>query len=166
MPIELHCSKCSKLIRAPDNAGGRYGKCPYCQNKVYVPAPPDQIEEIPLAPVDEEEERREAQARRESARVAAMIHQATDNPKGGISGGEAGTGAATDFSSEVQTYIVAMRDSKLEDAQNVVDRMRKAGKPALLYVEKLAQRDAPLKIENVPPPLVKGFIKTLLADLG
>jgi len=166
MPIELHCTQCNKLIRAPDNAGGRYGKCPHCQNKVYVPMPADQIEEIALAPIDEEDERRELEARREAARTASLLSHATEGPGGGSAGRGSADNPAADFSSEVVKYILAMRDSKLEDAQAVVDRMRKAGKPALDYVEKLAQRDGPVKIENVPPPLAKGFINKLLSDLG
>ncbi len=163
MPIELHCTQCNKLIRAPDNAGGRYGKCPHCQNKVYVPMPADQIEELSLAPIDEEDERRELEARRESARMAAVLDHATEGPDNGRGASES---AATDFSAEVHKYILAMRDSKLEDAEAVVDRMRKAGSSAVSYVEKLAKRDTPLKIENVPPPLAKGFVNKLLSDLG
>ncbi|MCH7474571.1 MAG: cytochrome C oxidase subunit IV family protein [Gemmatimonadetes bacterium] len=38
MSIELHCPQCEKLIKAPDTAGGRHGKCPYCGRDVYIPA--------------------------------------------------------------------------------------------------------------------------------
>ena len=39
MSIEIHCDHCGKLIKAPDDAGGQRGKCPYCHQSVYVPAP-------------------------------------------------------------------------------------------------------------------------------
>ncbi len=169
MPIELHCTQCNKLIRAPDSAGGRYGKCPHCQNKVYVPLPADQIEELSLAPIDEEDERRDLEARRASARMASDLSHVTESSSGSSgSGGGSGASesAATDFSAEVVKYILAMRDSKLDNAQAVVERMKKAGKPAMSFVEKLVQRDKPVKIEDVPPPLAKGFINKLLSDMG
>ena len=58
MSIELHCPKCGKLIRAPENTGGKHGKCPYCQGRVYIPMPYCKEEEILLAPIDAEEDRR------------------------------------------------------------------------------------------------------------
>ena len=41
MPIKFQCSLCGKKIEAPDSAGGKWGKCPGCHNKVYVPQPVD-----------------------------------------------------------------------------------------------------------------------------
>jgi DNA-directed RNA polymerase subunit RPC12/RpoP len=37
MAITFHCGHCGKKIEAPDSAGGKWGKCPSCHNKVYVP---------------------------------------------------------------------------------------------------------------------------------
>ena len=56
MGISFHCEYCGKKIEAPDTAGGKWGKCPACRNKVYVPAnnPPDDM--LRLAPIDTEEE--------------------------------------------------------------------------------------------------------------
>ena len=56
MSIKFHCEHCGKRIDAPDTAGGKWGKCPSCHNKVYVPQPEDGDEPLTLAPVDETEE--------------------------------------------------------------------------------------------------------------
>ena len=72
MSIELHCDHCGQRIRAPAEAGGRWGDCPQCGQKVYIPTPADEREEIPLAPVDEAEERR---ARRQRETDIAVENQ-------------------------------------------------------------------------------------------
>ncbi|MCX5636391.1 MAG: hypothetical protein NTX52_01690, partial [Planctomycetota bacterium] len=55
MAIIFHCNHCGKKIEAADSAGGKWGKCPACHSKLYVPRPePD--EELKLAPIDETEE--------------------------------------------------------------------------------------------------------------
>ena len=66
MGISFHCEHCGKKIEAPDTAGGKWGKCPACHNKVYVPAnnPPD--DELRLAPIDTEEERKRKKMARRS----------------------------------------------------------------------------------------------------
>ena len=54
MTIKFHCEHCGKLIQAPDNAGGRRGKCPHCPGSNYIPTP--DATEIDLAPLDEGDE--------------------------------------------------------------------------------------------------------------
>lgn len=55
MPIEFRCSQCDRLLRVPDEAAGKNGKCPGCQAIVKVPdapAPPPDAEPLsPLEPV-------------------------------------------------------------------------------------------------------------------
>ena len=115
MSIELHCPQCEKLIRAPDNAGGKYGKCPYCETKVYIPAPPGEV---------------------------------------------------IDLGDEVEAYVVAMRDSKLDDAERIVRKLKSAGARASDYVEGLMLDPAPPPLGDVPKPLMMGFLKSLLGRLG
>lgn len=55
MTIKLQCSLCGKKIEAPDSAGGKWGKCPACRNKIYVPQPISDDDELKLAPIDQTE---------------------------------------------------------------------------------------------------------------
>jgi hypothetical protein len=171
MSIELHCPKCRKLIRAPDNAGGKHGRCPYCKESVYVPLPPADEEEIKLAPIDEEEERRLEELRRESTEYIATVgHETEDVPDVGDppSPGPApipAPGEVVDLGAEVEAYLIAMRDSKLDEAEKVVARLTQAGPRARDYVEGMMIDEVPLQIENLPTPLAHGFLKTLLSRL-
>ncbi len=174
MSIELHCPQCRKLIRAPDSAGGKRGKCPYCKNAVYIPTPSDESEEIGLAPLDDDEEKRAKALRRESIRYAASVDHVTDaGPDAGAAGASTGgvhlpfaPGEVVDLGGEVEAFILAMRDSKLDLADAAVARLRRAASRARQHLQTLVLDDMPPEFENVPPPVVKGFLKTLLNRLG
>ena len=60
MAIVFHCEHCGKEIKAADSAGGKWGKCPTCQHKLYVPSP-DAGEDLKLAPEDNSDLEREKQ---------------------------------------------------------------------------------------------------------
>ena len=185
MSIELHCSKCGKLIRAPDHAGGKHGKCPYCKESVYVPMTHDDGDEIGLAPIDKEEQRRAEELRRESTKYIAAVGHEVGPPQSAGSGAPSGStdeasgagapprpgddlapGEIVDFAADVQAFIAAMRDSKLDEAEQVTERLRQAGKRARDYVQGMLLDEVPPAIEDVPPPLVQGFVKTLLNRLS
>ena len=173
MSIELHCSKCGKLIRAPDEAGGRRGKCPYCQESVYIPMPHDDDEEIRIAPIDDEAERREKELRRESTDFIATVGHETGSPgrEGGsdsyeMAGDALPPGEVVDITDEVDAFILAMRDSKLDEAERIAVKLAGTGTRARDYVQGMILDEMPPQIEGVPPPLVKGFLKKLLDRLG
>jgi hypothetical protein len=171
MSIELHCPKCQKLIRAPDNAGGRRGKCPYCKNSVYIPMPPDEVGEIPLAPIDAEEERRAEELRRESIEYVAEVDHAT-GPAGDADepGPPPGDGEFdddfVDVPAAVEAFIWAMSDSKLDEAEEAATILKKLRTEASDYVQGLLVDELPPAYGDVPPPVVKGFLKTLLGRLS
>jgi DNA-directed RNA polymerase subunit RPC12/RpoP len=172
MSIELHCPQCGKQIKAPDNAGGRYGKCPYCGGRAYIPMPDEQREEIGVAPLDEDELERERRMRREALALEAQVLHETKPPPPGVEsptrGGPTGAhaeGEVVDMAAEVNRYLVAMRDSKLEQADKAVGKLARAGARARDYVQGLMIDEMPLPIDNVPPPVLKGFLKSLLGRL-
>jgi hypothetical protein len=170
MSIELHCPQCQKLIRAPDNAGGHRGKCPYCSNSVYIPMPTSDDDIIKIAPVDDAEERRTEEERRRAIRYAAMVDHATEGTGPGVADAEPSfddsPGEVVDLHAEVETYVLSMRDSKLDAAEAAVSRMRRIGTRARDFVEGLFLDEMPPEFENVPPPVAKGFLKRLLDQLG
>lgn len=174
MSIEIHCSHCQKLIRAPDEAGGKHGKCPYCKQSVYIPTPPD--DGIALAPIDEDDERRDKELRRESISYSASVDR--DKGRKYDTGDRGGGGKvrpdtghtidareSIDVTAEVEGYIVAMRDSKLDKADAIVLRLRRSRGRARNHIEGLILDQMPPSIGNVPAPLMKGFLKSLLDRL-
>lgn len=166
MSIDLHCPKCGKLIRAPDNAGGKHGKCPYCKESVYVPTPPEEVEEIGIAPIDEAEEQRLAEERRRAIEYITAVDHGTDT-RGIIDGNDPSTsaGEVIDIAANVEMFIVAMRDSKFDDADEAVADLKRTGARGRDYVQGLTVDEMPPEVEDVPPPVVQGFLKTLLTRL-
>lgn len=174
MSIDLSCPQCGKQIRAPENAGGRHGKCPYCATSVYIPLPPAADDEIGLAPLSEEDERREEELRRESARYAALLDKAAEGAN--LVGGDAPAparprpsekpGEVIELGDEVEKFIIAMHQSNLDEAESAVRRLNRAGKRAKEYVEGLTLDEMPPDYGSVPPQLAKGFLKALLSRLG
>jgi len=37
MPIEFRCEHCDKLMRTPDDSGGKKGRCPHCKETTQIP---------------------------------------------------------------------------------------------------------------------------------
>ncbi len=172
MSIELHCPACTKLIRAPDDAGGKQGRCPYCKGSVYIPTPAgDEEEELRLAPLDAEEELRAKQLREEStAFIASVGHDDAPIPdeEPGAEGSRrpASSSTVVDLEQEVEAFLFAMRDSRLDEADAAVAELKQAGTRARDYVEGLALDELAPPIEGVPAPVAMGFLKTLLTRLG
>ncbi|UCC30151.1 MAG: hypothetical protein JSU86_18375 [Phycisphaerales bacterium] len=174
MSIELHCPQCQKLIRAPEDAGGKRGKCPYCENSVYIPMPADEGEEIPLAPIDDAEERRAEELRRESVEYAAAVDHVVDSGTGAedapSSTDDPGSAGPSDriagMSEDVDAFVNAMGESQLAEANAAAARLKRAGTRARDYVEGLLLDEMLPTYDNVPPPVVQGFLKTLLNRLG
>ena len=146
MSIELHCPQCEKLIRAPDNAGGKHGKCPYCAAEVYIPTPVEDSDLIGLTPIDEAEERRAAQERQEALRYATAMDKDADlkvapddagPSRGGGRRPEAPPGEVVNISDHVERFVLAMRDSKLEEADRIAGKLKRVGPRARDYVEGL-----------------------------
>jgi phage FluMu protein Com len=72
MSITFRCEHCHKEVKAPDAAGGKRGKCPYCHQSTYIPSPVSEEDILPLAEPTEEEERAE------KARIQALYQQEHD----------------------------------------------------------------------------------------
>ena len=78
MGISFHCTKCKKKIKAPDNAGGKYGACPTCGHRCYIPRPHSKDEvELKLIPIDPNEQTNYAKMMRESYNITQNVMQET-----------------------------------------------------------------------------------------
>ena len=55
MTINFICQNCKKKVKAPKTAGGKWGKCPHCSIKCYIPLPPaPKEEELKLIPIEDD----------------------------------------------------------------------------------------------------------------
>jgi len=175
--IEFHCPHCSKLIRAPAEHGGRRGKCPYCKQSVYIPSPPDDAGPIAVAPVDEAEERRRRELDAEAVRYNAMLSREQAEPPDTGAGGPEPTPETAiappraelnseDAEALIIQFVSAMRESRLEEAEEAADTLRGNADLARRHVQRLMVDELPPpSLSKVPPALYKGFLRTLLSRL-
>ena len=173
MSIELHCDHCSKLIRAPDDAAGRRGKCPYCHQSVYIPSPPEAIEEIPLSPMDESDEEKQRRLTEEMRRTQReLLSDYRPPPDRAVSVSRESAMPETirdgDESIEdmVVDYLLLMRESQLVEAEAVLADLLNRRDAARKVVDRLSTDTVPPQaLAGIPAAVYRGFLKNLRNQL-
>lgn len=161
MPIKFHCSCCGKKIEAPDNAGGKWGKCPGCHTKVYVPLP-ETDDELKLAPVDESEEQRKKQLLEETFRLTQDILQEKNVPEASVPVGPASDISEEQLTNHIIRYLRQMVEGKLDAAQRTADLIVPHRRQAIAILDYLARSDTPdPELEDVPQQVLSGLIRNL-----
>jgi hypothetical protein len=171
MSIGFHCEHCGKRIEAPDDAGGKWGKCPCCHNKVYVPSKqPD--EEMRLAPLDAEDERRKRQLLAEEARLRQDIMKETEVPEEGAqvknqaSAAQPGALSDAELMTSIIAYLRQMADGELEAAEETAKTIIPCGSRAVRILERVALSGLPEpEIADIPQQVLSGLIKKLRSRL-
>jgi hypothetical protein len=173
MPIVFHCDYCGKKIEAPDGAGGKWGKCPSCHNKLYVPAP--QIdEEIKLAPKDLTEEEKEKQLMDETFQLTQEILKEKDIPPGSAESEEPQQDTAAEYEmSQVELkqnivkYLRLMADSELYEAQKIAAVIKPYGPRAMKILDQMAAGDvSEPELQGISQLVLSGLIKSLKDDIS
>lgn len=186
--IKLHCEHCGASIQAPREMAGRMSKCPACGNSVYVPTPENEIEELPLAPEDVSDLRKEAQlqaerrkldtllAREQAAGIGAEEGRSSGRAGAeltgaGRSGGRAGVGdgapsGGSRTEAALNRYLAAMRDSDFETAERAIATLKLQPRTTQELIDRLAADPVPpLEMAAVPPGVFQGFLKNLRSRL-
>lgn len=164
MTISFHCEHCGKKIEAPDNAGGKWGKCPACRNKVYVPGL-DSDEELKLAPLDESalEEQRRLMA--ETHQVEQEILNEKDIPEDSAETGIAplaSDASEQELTKEIIVYLRRLADGDLDQADRLSNAIVPYGNRALEVLDKIALSEIPEpELADIPPQVLSGLIRTL-----
>ncbi len=173
MSITFHCEHCGKKIEAPDNAGGKYGKCPGCKSKVFVPMKQaEEEEELRLAPLDSDEERRKRELMAETIRLQEEIMSETVAPEEGAAPKKEAAGAGPAKLSEAELtvniimYLRQMADGELEQAEQTALTIVPSANRATKILENIALSQVPEpELEDIPQQVLSGLIKGLLTRI-
>lgn len=175
MAIEFHCEHCGKAIKAPIEAAGHRGKCPGCHNSVYIPTPSEDIEPLPIAPIDTREEADRARDLEETRALQRRLLGEKDLPPerpgtrppagGGMAEPRepvhAGPGKA-DMENLVIDYAICMADGDLAGAEQIARDIRRDLKAAENVMQRLTIDEVPhAALANIPRPVLVGFFKQL-----
>jgi DNA-directed RNA polymerase subunit RPC12/RpoP len=175
MAIEFHCEHCTQPVKAPDDAAGRPGKCPHCGNTVYIPLPAGADEgEIPLAPLDADDERRRQEAVREAAAVQfQLLHERAMPGEPGARKSprtEPPPSVTVPLTKElnrlVVKYVEAMAGGRLEEAQKLVSSLTPSRLHAFSILDGMATENlSAYGLPALPRPVLLGFLKQLRSKL-
>lgn len=163
MPVEFHCNFCGRLVRAPESAGGKHGKCPSCHQTVYVPTPPDQIEPLELSPVDPNEERERARLLAESQALQSRVLHERPTAESGPAGAAAPPPLShEDVDQLVTEYVLKMASGDLEHAERIAKQLRRNMKLTEEVIDHITMDQLlPTALAKVPRPVVLAFLKQL-----
>jgi len=177
MAIKFRCEHCGKQVSAPEEAGGKRGKCPYCRQRCYVPLPKDQVEEIPLAPIDPDEERRRKQLAAELAKAQSRLLDDKEAPLETSEPLES-TEAALPFNEDtaadqlsvedlVQQYMIHMVRGELTAAEELAKNIQSRGPSALETIDNIAMGQiVHPELISVPPNVISGFFRQLRKQIS
>jgi hypothetical protein len=180
MAIIFHCDHCGKKIEAADTAGGKWGKCPACHNKIYVPGL-DSDEELKLAPVDETEEEKTKRLMAETYRLTQDILQERQIPEGpNEATGPAEAGDPYEASGPVRSVgpisqmseneltdniimcLRLMADGELDEARTIIDLIAPHRLQAAPIIDRIALSEIPEpELVDIPQQVLSGLIRTL-----
>ncbi|AQT69666.1 hypothetical protein STSP2_02860 [Anaerohalosphaera lusitana] len=164
MTIGFECESCGKKVKAPDNAGGKKGKCPFCSHQCYVPAGDDAGEELKLEPIEEEEERRQRELDRKAFAIQQGILGETSM---GEESGEAEEGYnQRELLRNIILYLREMAGGELNKASERLGEIRKWSEQAKQITASMMRTDqTEAELADISPRVLVGLLKDLRAKL-
>jgi hypothetical protein len=171
MPIKFECTECHKIVTAPDAAGGKRGKCPFCGRLVDIPLPPPppepQAEDpdlIPLAPIDEDEERKLSDERKALYAQEQSLLKAMAPSEDSVPIEQREDLSSEDLHHFVVNYLLDMFEGNLARAGAHADKLRSLGFAGIGAVDDFLEgkADEPA-LGHIPAPIREGFLRELKA---
>lgn len=159
MAIIFHCEYCNKKIEAGDAGGGKWGKCPSCHNKLYIPAAKTG-EGLKLAPVDAAEEQRKKQLMSETYKLEQdILMEKGPAPEAAV--------ADKDLMPNIILYLRQMLNGDLDDAGITIDLITPYGRQAVNILDRIAVSDMPEpELTDIPQQILAGLIKNLRSKIA
>lgn len=169
MPISFHCESCKEKIKAPDNSGGKWGKCPHCKHRCYIPLPKAADEpELKLIPLDEGEETKMEHLMRETKSLTKEIlseSQLPDDAAGSGAGGD--TIAEKEVIKQCILYLRQMADGELGVAGNTFSVLNNNKKSSLRILSSMARAEQPEpELADLPDGILQGLIRDVCTKLS
>ncbi|MHC4291306.1 MAG: hypothetical protein ACYTEU_02820 [Planctomycetota bacterium] len=169
MSISLHCESCKKKIKAPDETGGKWGNCPYCKHRCYIPLPKSDDEpELKLMPLDENEETQMQQLMQETKNLTREILSQSDLPEDDpVAAANTRTANEKEIIKHCILYLRQMADGELGDAEYTFSQLKKYKKPVLRVLASMARTEQPEpELSDLPPSILQGLIRDVSTKLS
>ena len=164
MSISFTCESCEKKVKAPDNAGGKWGACPHCNHRCYIPLPRgDDEEELTLAPIDPSEESQYHEMMKETYDLTKDMLKQNKVP---VDNGEPNPYSEKELLKNIIIYLRHMAAGNLDQAEGLVGKITPFKEQASDILRRMAKTERPEpELQDVPAKLLQGFMKTLLSKM-
>ena len=169
MSISFSCESCRKKIKAPDKAGGKWGSCPYCQHRCYIPLPKSDDEpELKLAPVDENELSHIDDLMKETHSLTQRILKENSVVDESIEEtGAARTVQEKEVTKQCIIYLRQMADGDLMVAEKKLKDLKKHKKAALRIFSAMGRSERPEpELSDIPDSILQGLIRDASTKLS
>ncbi|MHC4558331.1 MAG: TFIIB-type zinc ribbon-containing protein [Planctomycetota bacterium] len=162
MAIIFHCDHCGKKIEAADTAGGKWGKCPACHNKLYVPRP-DSGEELKLAPLNETDLEREKRLLAETHKLTQDILQEREVPEGAPeAAGAVYEMSEMELKKNIIMYLRQILYGELDEAERTAALIVPYSARAEEIIDRIALSEIPEpELADIPQQMLSGSIRSL-----
>ncbi len=159
MSIAFHCDHCGKKIEAQDSASGKWGRCPTCHNKVYIPGL-DSGEELKLASIDEGGETKQKELMTETYKLEQDILLEREDPAGAdVSASQM---SDKEITKNIILYLRQMADGELNEAEQVAGLITPCGSKAVEILDRIALSEIPEpELADISGQVLAGLIRTL-----
>ena len=166
MSISFHCEQCKKKIKAPDDTGGKWGNCPHCNHRCYIPRPPSpDDEELKLAPIGESEEDQYSQMMRETRDLTQNILHEKELPDE-ASVAEAEKISEAELLKHIIVYLLYVADGDLGMASKPMTKIKPHSETAREILKRMAKAERPEpELLDISPKVLQGLIKGLYSKL-
>lgn len=168
MTIKFHCQSCKKEIKAQDKTGGKWGRCPNCNLKCYIPLPPaTEDEEIKLVPIEDEGYKDYKEKMREAEELTFdILHETVYSDESAV-GFEFTPADEKKLWKNIIVYLRQMADGELDAAGNTTEGIARYGSHAKDIINQISAAELPEpELADIAPRVLKGLMKNLLNDLS
>jgi hypothetical protein len=165
MGITFHCEHCGNKITAKDESAGKWGVCPACHNKLYIPDLNVEADDLKLAPIDESEEEKRKRLMEETHRLRLDILSIKDEMKAAAQTGP--VIPATPISDKqlekrIISYLRKMVDGKLDQAKELEKQIIIYGRQAINILDEISVSEMPApELTDIPQAVLIKIIKNL-----
>ncbi len=169
MSISFNCESCKKKIKAPDEAGGKWGNCPYCQHRCYIPSPKTEDEvELTLAPLDANEETQMEELMQETHNLTHDILSQNTLPENEPEpSGNTHTAQEKEVIKQCILYLRQIADGELAAAKQTFSQLKKNKKPSIRILSSMARAERPEpELADLSDGVLQGLIRDVCTKLS
>lgn len=162
MAITLHCEHCGKKVEAQDDAGGNWGKCPSCHNRIYIPDL-GSGEELKLAPIDEQDRAKQHQLMSETHKLEQdiLLERAEPDEDSDVSMPTSDMDEKQ-LTKNIITYLRQIAAGDLAGAEVTADMIAPYGNEAVAILDTIALSEIPEpELADIPQQVLSGLIRQL-----